>query len=213
MPRTKLKRLLKLDELPNIFNIKNAQIKESLKSYFRNDKLFTLEIGCGHGEYSVELAQKFSDKNFIGIDVKGARIYNGAIEALDKNLSNVAFIVTKAERMNEIFEQNSIEEIYIPFPEPHVKRSKQNRRLISPLLLNIYRKLLSDSGLVHFKTDNQDLYEYAAKNILISEGKILHTTDDLHNNYDLKFRQDVITNFERHYIDEGRKIKYICFRF
>ncbi len=140
MARTKLKRLLKISELENVFNIKDLDIKETLKNYFKNQKIYTLEIGCGHGDYSIELAKKFPERNFIGIDVKGARIYNGARKVLDLNLNNAAFIITKAEWLNEIFESKSIEEIYIPFPDPHVRRSNQSRRLISQQLLMLYKK-------------------------------------------------------------------------
>jgi tRNA (guanine-N7-)-methyltransferase len=213
MARTKLKRLSKLSEISNVFNIKQMDIKESVKSHFKGENLFTLEIGCGHGDYSVELAQKFSDRNFIGIDVKGARLYKGATKALELNLNNVAFIITRAEKLGEIFESNSVEEIYIPFPEPHVKRSKANKRLISPLLLKLYKELLADSGLVHFKTDDKELYEYAVKSIVDSGGTILNKTDDLFSYDELKISQSIITSFEKHYIDEGKKIKYICFRF
>lgn len=213
MARTKLKRLSKLSEISNVFNIKQMDIKESVKSHFKGENLFTLEIGCGHGDYSVELAQKFSDRNFIGIDVKGARLYKGATKALELKLNNVAFIITRAEKLGEIFESNSVEEIYIPFPEPHVKRSKENKRLISPLLLKLYKELLTDSGLVHFKTDDEELYEYAVKSIVDSGGTILNKTDDLFSYDELKISQSIITSFEKHYIDEGKKIKYICFRF
>ena len=213
MARTKLKRLLKISELENVFNIKDLDIKETLKNYFKNQKIYTLEIGCGHGDYSIELAKKFPERNFIGIDVKGARIYNGARKVLDLNLKNVAFIITKAEWLNEIFESKSIEEIYIPFPDPHVRRSNQSRRLVSQQLLMLYKKLITDFGYIHFKTDNQGLYEYAAKCISDSQGKILHSTEDLYESDNSNFSPRIVTSFEKHYINEGRKIKYICFRF
>ena len=105
MARTKNKRLLKLNELKNVFSIKSQDIKESLKNYFQSENNFTLEIGCGHGDYSVELAQKFPDRNFIGIDVKGARIFNGATKAIELKLNNVEFVLTKAERLNEFLKE------------------------------------------------------------------------------------------------------------
>jgi tRNA (guanine-N7-)-methyltransferase len=213
MARTKQKRLLKLNDLKNVFSINSQDIKESLKNYFQSENNFTLEIGCGHGDYSVELAQKFPERNFIGIDVKGARIFNGAIKALDLKLKNVAFVLTKAERLNEFLMPKSIEEIYIAFPEPHQKRSNQNRRLVSPSFLKLYKELLIDSGVLHLKTDNLELFEYAFKNILGSNGKILLSTEDLHNDENLIFSSGIMTIFEKHYINQGRKINYICFRF
>ena len=213
MARTKLKRLKKLNELPNIFSIKNPDVKESLEGYFRNDKLFTLEIGCGHGDYSVELAQKYPGRNFVGIDVKGARIYKGATFALELKLTNAAFVITKAEYLNEIFAQKSIEEIYIPFPEPHQKRSNHDRRLISLAFIKMYKKLLVDSGQLHFKTDNPELYESAIKNIMESDGSILQKTEDYHNSNNAKINYGILTTFEKHYIMKSKKIKYICARF
>jgi tRNA (guanine-N7-)-methyltransferase len=213
MARTKQKRLLKLNELKNVFSINSQDIKESIKNYFHSENNFTLEIGCGHGDYSVELAQKFPERNFIGIDVKGARIFNGAIKALELKLKNVVFVLTKAERLNEFLQPKSVIEIYIAFPEPHLKRSNQNRRLIFPSFLKLYKELLIDSGVLHFKTDNSELFEYAFKNILESNGKILHSTEDLHNDDNLRFSSGIMTIFEKHYINEGKKIKYICFKF
>lgn len=213
MARTKQKRLSKLSELENVFSIRNPDIQEQLIKYFKYKKQFTLEIGCGHGDYSVELAQKFPKRNFIGIDVKGARIFKGATKAVELNMNNVAFIITKAEWLEQVFNPETIEEIYIPFPEPHFKVSNQSRRLISLSLLNIYKKLLIRDGLIQFKTDNQDSFEYALKSISDAGGKILQTTENLHNDVELRLSPGITTTFEKHYINGGRKIKYICFGF
>jgi tRNA (guanine-N7-)-methyltransferase len=213
MARTKFKRLKKVNELPNVFSLQNPDVTEALQNYFRFKNIFSIEIGCGHGDYTIELAKKFLDRNFIGIDVKGARIFNGATKAMDLKLKNAAFVIAKAEKLLEIFNTNSVEEIYIPFPDPHVRRSNQNRRLISPFFLKIYNELLIASGLIHFKTDNQGLYEYTMKTILDFECKILYSTEHLHKNNHTDFHSNIMTIFEKHYIKEGRIIKYICFRF
>jgi len=213
MARTKQKRLSKVKELPNVFSMLDTDVKKAIYNYFEASKPFTIEIGCGHGDYSIELAQIFPDRNFIGVDVKGARIFNGALRAIDLNLSNVAFIIAKAENINEIFQQKSIDEIFIPFPDPHVRRASHYKRLISPGLLKIYKEFLVDSGLVHFKTDNQGLYEYALKTISDFGCEIIYTSEHLYENDIAKFPANVITMFEKHYIKEGRRIKYICFKF
>lgn len=213
MARTKLKKFAKLNEMKNVFDIKKTNTKEELYDYFKNRKQFTLEIGCGHGDYSVELAQKFPERNFIGIDIKGARIYQGAMQSKELKLNNVAFVSTRAERLNEIFQPGSIEEIYIPFPDPHLRRASQNKRLISPHFLRIYQELLVDSGLLHFKTDNQSMFEYTIDCIMDLRGNILHSSEDLHYDSNLKLSTRILTNFEKHYISQGRKIKYICFNF
>ena len=213
MARTKHKRLSKVKELSNVFSLQNADAKEALQNYFNSNKLFTIEIGCGHCEYSIGLAQKFPSRNFIGVDVKGARIFDGALKAIDQNLSNVAFIIGKAEKLNDIFQPKSVEEIFIPFPDPHVRRASQNKRLISLVLLSIYKDLLTDSGLIHFKTDNQGLYDYAFKIISDFGCEILYSTEHLYENDGAEFSSNIFTNFEKYYIKEGRKIKYICFKF
>ena len=213
MARTKLRRLQKINELTNVFNSKDPDIKAKMKNYFNSAMISTLEIGCGHGDYIVEFAQKSPEKKFLGIDVKGARIFQGAIKAMELNLRNIAFWLTKAENLPQIITPKSIEEIYVLFPEPHQKRSKQNRRLMTVPLIKLYKELLMDSGQLHFKTDNLDLYEYALKNIVELEGKIIHTTKDLHSAEQLKIDSGVLTNFEKYYINEGRKIKYICSSF
>jgi len=211
--RTKQKKLQQLNELPNVFNIKEAELKVKLKKYFKIEKPVTLEIGCGHGDYSVELAQKFPERNFVGIDVKGARIYIGATKAMEMNLKNVAFIVSKAEWLIEIFKPGSVEEIYIPFPEPHERRANQNRRLVSPAFLKIYKDLLIDSGKIKFKTDNKGLFEYALKNIEEVEAKIIYSTNDLQKNGNSIYDTGIVSRFEKHYLNKGRTIKYICFMF
>lgn len=213
MARTKLRRLQKINELKNVFSVKDPEISKKLKDYLGLEKIFTLEIGCGHGDYSIGLAQRFPAKNFIGVDVKGARIYRGATKSLELELSNVAFVVTKAEKLNEVFQPKSIEEIYIPFPEPHVKRANENRRLISPVFIRLYKELLIDSGKIHFKTDSSDFYEYALENMNKFDGKILHCTDDLYNDNNSTINSGVISTFEQYYINKGIKIKYICSSF
>jgi len=213
MARTKHKRLSKVKELSKVLSLQNPDVKEALQNYFNSNKLLTIEIGCGHGDYSIELAQKFPGRNFIGVDVKGARIFNGALKAIDQNLSNVAFIIGKAEKLNDVFQPKSVEEIFIPFPDPHVRRASHYKRLISPPLLSIYKDLLADSGFIHFKSDNKGLYDYALKIISDFGCDILYSTEHLYENDGAEFSSNIITNFEKYYIKEGRKIKYICFKF
>jgi len=213
MARTKQKKLDTLPALPNVFSANNQNVRACINKYFKSAGPFTLEIGCGHGDYSVELAQKFPERNFVGIDVKGARIYKGSTKVLELKLSNVAFVQIKAEKLNEIFLSKSIEEIFIPFPEPHQKRANHNRRLVSSSFINLYKELLIDSGLLHFKTDNSELYECALRNILKDEGKILFKTEDFHGENEMEYNYGILTGFEKHYLKENRKIKYICCSF
>ena len=213
MARTKLKRIVSVKELKNVFSIHNPDLKNSLLEYFHSPKQLTLEIGCGSGDYSVEMAQRLPERNFVGIDVKAARIFHGALKSVNLNLDNVAFVLARAERLEEIFPEKSIEEIYIPFPDPHIKRSKHTRRLISHGFLEIYHKLLIKGGNVHFKTDNSDLYEYALKTITNFGCKIVFNTSKLYKDTNEEFTQNIKTSFESHYIKQGREICYICFKF
>ena len=213
MARTKLKRLSKVKKLPNVFSFDSEAIQSEIQKYFESKTFFTLEIGCGHGDYSVGLAKRFPAKNFIGIDVKGARVFRGAMKAIDQKLNNVGFIVGRAENLKEVFHPKSIEEIYILFPEPHVRRANQNRRLISDNLLKIYKELLTDSGTIHFKTDNQFLFDYALKVISGFGCRIFFSTENINDEENHNFHSGIKTSFEEHYIKEGRSIKYICFGF
>lgn len=213
MARTKLKKLLQVKNFNNVFNLKDEGVKLKVKQFFNSQNFFTLEIGCGHGDYSIELAKLFPDRNFIGIDVKGARVFLGALKALDAKLDNVAFIIGKAEKLAELFKPGSIQEIYIPFPDPHIRRTSQNRRLISPSLLKIYKELLNESGLIHFKTDNYNLYEDTLKLISDFGCKVQFSTKNLYGSSEIAFPISINTTFEKHYIKQGRNIAYICFEF
>lgn len=213
MARTKLKRLIAIKALNNVFSLKDPNIRKSLIDYFNSPERFTLEIGCGHGDYSVELAKIFPHKNFVGIDVKAARIYHGALRAINHNLFNVAFVISRAENLSEIFPQKSLEEIYIPFPDPHIRRANHNRRLISHDFLKIYRQLLVTDGRVHFKTDNQELYEYVLEIIGKFGCNIIINNKDLYATTAENISSNVKTSFESHYIKQGRVIYYLCFQF
>ncbi|MCU0364654.1 MAG: tRNA (guanosine(46)-N7)-methyltransferase TrmB [Ignavibacteriaceae bacterium] len=213
MARTKQKRLLKVKELPNVFSSLDPDVKDAIWNYLKSTDACTLELGCGHGDYSVELAQIFPDRNFIGVDVKGARIFNGALKAIERDLSNAAFLIAKAEKLRDIFKQKSVEEIFIPFPDPHFRRANQNKRLISSSFLDMYKWLLTEDGQIHFKTDNQELFEYALKTISDFGCKIIFSSENLYKSEEAKFPSNVITLFEKYYLKEGRRIKYVCFKF
>jgi tRNA (guanine-N7-)-methyltransferase len=213
MTRTKLKRIKKANELPNVFKIGTVSKENVLGDFFKSTGPITLEIGCGHGDYSVELGKRFPDRNFIGMDIKGARIYNGAMNAIDKKLNNVAFIIGRAEKLREVFGTNTLEEIYIPFPDPHVRRTSERRRLISPGFLKLYKELLVDDGTVHFKSDNEGLFDYALKVISEFGCRILFQTKDLYESKKEEDRSEIKTKYEEHYIRMKRKICYVRFKF
>jgi tRNA (guanine-N7-)-methyltransferase len=212
MARTKLKKLSRVKDLPNVFDLETKTVYTDLHNYFKPGRLLTLEIGCGHGDYSVQLAKRFPERVFIGIDRKGARVFLGAMKAIEEKLDNVAFIIGRAEKLHEVFRPKSVEEINIPFPDPHIRRSSHIRRLISPNFLKIYKYLLIENGTVHLKTDNQDLYQYALKVIKECRGEILFSTEHFYND-NSKLHSEIVTSFEEYYIKDGRKIKFISFKF
>jgi len=212
MARKKLIRLKEVYNLPNVFSSENENVEELLNKYFSNRKSFTLEIGCGHGDYSIELAKMYPERNFIGIDYKGDRIYAAAEKAIKLNLKNAAFLVSGAEKLSDMFSKGKVEELFIPFPDPHYPR-KSFKRLVDKNFLNVYKIIVGQKAKGHFKTDNEELYNYTL-NILNKENCRIHlATSDLYGEQDLDYHHIIKTKYEKRYLEEGKEIKYICFGF
>ncbi len=212
MARKKLIRLKDVHNLPNVFSSENENVEELLDNYFGNGEPFTLEIGCGHGDYSIELAKMYPERNFIGIDYKGDRLYTAAKKAIELNLKNAAFLLSGAEKLSDIFSKEKIEEIFIPFPDPHYPR-KSFKRLVAKNFLNVYKNIVTEKAKGHFKTDDEDLYNYTF-NILKTENcKIYFATSNLYANQDLDHHHTIKTKYEKQYLEDGKEIKYICFGF
>jgi tRNA (guanine-N7-)-methyltransferase len=181
------------------------------KTLFKNNNPIVLELGCGKGEYTVGLAKCFPESNFIGIDIKGARMWRGAKTANEQNLPNVAFLRTRIEFINSFFSSDEVNEIWITFPDPHPGGRNSNKRLTSPWFLNSYRLFLKDKGLIHLKTDNAELYDFT-KNVLVYNNlETVASTDDLYarnSNTILSIK----THYEKIFLSAGMKINYLCFR-
>ena len=161
MGKNKLKKFADMDRLPHVFQLSYNEIMNGEKfamkgrwhsDFFKNNNPIVLELGCGKGEYAVGLAEQFPDKNFIGIDIKGARMWSGATESLEKGLNNVAFVRTGINAIEHFFAENEVSEIWITFADPQMK--KQNKRLTSTYFMSLYRKVLIPNGLVHLKSDS-----------------------------------------------------------
>lgn len=180
--------------------------------FFKNDNPITLELACGRGEYSLDLGRKYPDVNFIGVDIKGARIWKGASIALDENLKNIAFLRTRIEHISDFFKSSEIDEIWITFPDPFLKESKSNRRLTSPFFLEKYRNIIKKGGIVHLKTDSPQLYEFSLETISQDKRcKIIYTKDDIYDS-ELKYPDlEIKTYYEKQHLLDNRKIKYIRF--
>ncbi len=179
---------------------------------FCNSNPLVLELGCGKGEYTVGLAMEFPDMNFVGIDIKGARIWRGAKTAFEKNIRNVRFLRTRIEFMNSFFADNEVDEIWLTFPDPHPKRRSTSRRLSGPAFLNLYRKFLKNKGIIHLKTDNHDLYTYTLSVAERNGLEILASTDDLYSMETGNEVLDIKTHYEKIYLSKGKKINYLSFR-
>ena len=224
--RNKLQKFAELQSFRNVYenydpkqpqlvgmNGEEVDLKGKWKTqHFGNDHSLTLELACGRGEYTLDLARRYPDQNFIGIDVKGARIWKGARTALREELNNVAFLRTRIEQIALFFEMGEVDEIWITFPDPFLRKSKANRRLTAPRFLNAYRQILKPGGLVHLKTDETNLYEFTME-VLEADSKvnILYQDGDIYSK-ELPFPElETKTYYEKMHLEKGKKIKYVRF--
>ena len=213
MGRKKALRIKEAIKLSNVFQ-KDLAIENKgtwNKFIFRNDLPIVLELGCGKGEYSYELSKLFPEKNFIGVDRKADRIWTGATKAINEKLNNVAFIRSDIESIQQLFAENEISQIWLTFPDPYPK--KPTSRLLSPIFLSKYKKILNKNGELFIKTDQYDLYEYTLSVIKQSEFRLLFSTNDLYSSHlgDDK-HASIKTNFEKKYLATGSKICFIHFK-
>lgn len=182
------------------------------QTHFKNDQPIVLELGCGKGEYTVSLAQEYPQKNFIGIDIKGARMWKGATDALSQNLSNVAFLRTRIEFIEHCFGANEIDEIWITFPDPQIKKRRAKNRLTHPVFLKRYSSIIKKDGLIHLKTDSQFLHGYTL-GIIQGESHILEDAE--HDIYGAQLKRPhayIKTYYESKFLQQGQPITYLCFR-
>ena len=179
--------------------------------YFQNDHPLIIELGCGKGEYTVNLALQKAEKNFIGIDIKGARLWKGCKMAQEMELKNVAFIRSRIEYIEYFFGKNEVDEIWLTFPDPQPQSNRKRKRLTSPLFLNRYKSFLKPGGIIHLKTDNEGLYQFTLKVIREENHQLLFASEDL---YKLEQPHDataIQTFYEAIYRKEEIPIKYIEF--
>ena len=181
------------------------------EDFFRNGRPLTLELGCGRGEYTVGLARRMAERNFIGVDIKGARMWTGATDALREGLKNVAFLRTRIEAIDQCFAPAEVDELWLTFSDPQMK--KATKRLTSTYFLKRYRRFLRDGGRVHVKTDSPFMYTYTRLMLERNGLPVEQMTDDL---YASPLSGGVLTQirtaYEQQWLDRGMTIKYICFR-
>ncbi len=231
MSKGKLQKFAEMETFKNVFQYPYSVVSEVpfemrghwREQYFHNENPIVLELGCGKGEYTVGLARVYPNINFIGVDIKGARIYTGAKQALNEGLDNVAFLRTSIEIIDRFFCEDEVQEIWLTFSDPQMKNV--HKRLTSTFFMNRYRRFLVDGGLVHLKTDSNFLFTYTTYMVNVNKLPVLYRTEDLYNNelgekgmadsqMDEKTREilGIHTYYENQWIERGLNIKYMKFQ-
>lgn len=218
----KLEKFAELNTFPNTFPFHHDDIPQGFSNkgkwhteVFKNENPIVIELGCGRGEYTIGLSENNASKNFIGVDVKGNRVWTGAKHAMDKQMDHVAFLRTRIDFIDLCFGENEVSEIWITFPDPQPQQNRARKRLTNPdFFLNRYKKILKPGGLVHLKTDNTFFYEYTMEVIKEGNLRLLFATDDLYNN--CPEGREELTNIKTYYetlfTGRGERIKYCCFK-
>src|SRR5215203_5112068 len=207
------KKLVRFAELETFSNV--LQHPENMAGnwpqFFKNNSSIILELACGKGEYAVGLAQLYPNKNFIGIDLKGNRIWVGAKKALQQNLNNVAFLRIQIDRINEFFGKEEVEEIWITFPDPQLRISKSKKRLTHPKFLRLYQQILKPGGKIHLKTDSPNLYQFTKRVIELYNCNLLRDFDNIYSSDTIQPELAIKTHYESLDIAESSRVHYLCF--
>lgn len=219
MSKNKLKKFSELEHLQRVIQPDFKEIFDKdhelkgrwSEQVFENAHPIVLELGCGKGEYTLALAEQDPGRNFIGVDIKGARIWSGAKTANERNMLNVAFLRTRIEFIRSFFASGEVDEIWITFPDPQLKRRRNKKRLTGSLFLNSYRAFLKDNGLIHLKTDNDVLFNYTRETARFNNLEIVKETSDVYNSDLSDEILSVKTYYEKRFLEEGSNINYICF--
>lgn len=211
MGQKKLVRFEAINGYDNVLQYPEG-IKGKWNEFFKNDHPITLELACGKGEYSVNLGREHKDKNFIGVDVKGNRIYIGAKKALKEELSNVAFLRTHILQLQDYFEQGEVEAIWIIFPDPFLRESREKNRLTHARFLYRYQQILKPGGIINLKTDSQELYEYTLEVIKENNCTIVENIHDIYGKGLATGPLAIQTFYEEMHLANGRKINYVSFK-
>jgi tRNA (guanine-N7-)-methyltransferase len=178
--------------------------------FFCNQNPIVVELGCGKGEYTVGLAARYPEKNFIGIDLKGARLWRGCKSVEEQNLKNAAFIRTRVDHLEKLFGPHEVSELWITFPDP--QPGKPRKRLTSPFFLDKYSKILTDTGIIHLKTDDPDFFSYSLEIITEEKYHLVFATEDLYHSGLDEDVGSIQTYYEKIWLEAGKKICYMKFR-
>jgi len=211
MGKNKLARFAEMATFPNTYEYPQNIAGTWHQEVFKNKNDIVLELACGRGEYTLGLAELFPDKNFIGIDRKGARIWRGAKTATESNINNVAFLRTDIEQIDQYFAPSEISEIWITFPDPFPAKGKARKRLTAPLFTERYKKFLKHNGVIHLKTDSDLLYNYTQEIIAEQDFKIIQNIADIYGLENIKPEWNIKTYYENKWLEQGIKSKLISF--
>ena len=210
MGQKKLQRFAELKTLPNALEYPE-DMAGKWNAFFKNDHPVTLELACGKGEYAVGLARLYADRNFLGVDIKGNRMWVGAKTALGEGLRNVGFLRSQIEKIDTYFAPGEVQEIWITFPDPQLRVSKAKKRLTHPRFLRLYQKIAGKKGVVNLKTDSPDLYEFTKMVIHLFGLKILRDESDLYGNGNPTGELSIQTHYEKLDIAKSNRIHYLKF--
>ncbi|MGB3775945.1 MAG: tRNA (guanosine(46)-N7)-methyltransferase TrmB [Leeuwenhoekiella sp.] len=218
--KNKLKRFRENETFNNVIQPSREELLEGnfkwkgkWNEFFKNDAPIVLELGCGKGEYSVGLAEKYPDKNFVGIDIKGARFWRGAKTALEEDLNNVAFIRMQIELLEHAFEENEVSEIWITFPDPQIKYKRTKHRMTNLDFIESYKKVLVPGGIVHLKTDSEFMHGYTLGLLHGAGHEVLYAHHDIYSNHQAP--EEIVrihTFYEKQYLEKKKRITYIKFK-
>lgn len=211
MAQKKLVRFAELDTFTNVLQYPEG-MQGKWADFFKNSNPITLELACGKGEYAVGLGRMYPQRNFIGVDVKGNRIWRGAKTALQEGLHNVGFLRTQMDRVTEYFAKDEVREIWITFPDPQLRLSKIKKRLTHPKFLRLYKQFLQPGGLVHLKTDSPNLYNFTKAVIQLYQFELLEDNADVHAGTNINPELLIKTHYESLDIAGSNKVHYLCFK-
>ena len=220
--KNKLKKFIENESFSNVIQPERKELLADSfiykgnwnKHYFKNNNPIIVELGCGKGEYTVNLAKSNPSKNYIGIDIKGARFWRGAKTSLDENLENVVFLRTQIELIDFVFGKQEVKEIWLTFPDPQIKYQRRKHRLTNPLFLNIYKNILVDKGMVHLKTDSEFLHWYTLGVLKGLSIKPLFSNHDIYKNNNAPAEViNIKTHYEKLFLETKKNISYLRFSF
>ncbi|MEO7923561.1 MAG: tRNA (guanosine(46)-N7)-methyltransferase TrmB [Chitinophagaceae bacterium] len=210
MGQKKLIRFAELETFSNVLQYPKG-MKGKWNELFKNDHQVVLELACGKGEYALGLGRVFPGRNFIGVDLKGNRLWVGAKKALQEKLSNIAFLRTKIDQVADYFSENEVAEIWITFPDPQLRMSKARKRLTHPKFLRLYQQFLVPGGLIHLKTDSPDLYDFTNQVISLYDCVLHKDLSDVYNEEPVPEELRIQTHYESLDIAGSNRIHYLCF--